>query len=82
MFYNEETYAALIDSGRVTTWADGYGNWHALVPETMASALVARGAIWFELRARYTTPDGPPRRPKVVQAPTTREGMTHWKEVE
>lgn len=40
----------------VTTWADGYGVWHASVPLTdspMRNALAARKAIHTELEARY-----------------------------
>lgn len=83
MRYDPETYAHLLASGRVQTWADGSGRWHALVPDTMvAPMLVARGAIWHELRQRYTTTDGRiPPRPIIERAPTTREGMAHYQEV-
>jgi len=41
---------------RIHTWADGYGRWHALVPATMASPIIAaRGAIRRELEGRSET---------------------------
>ncbi len=64
MRYNAEKYQELLDSGRVRTWTDGFGRWRVSVPKSMAApALVARGAIWHELRQRETKADGtvPPR---------------------
>ena len=37
---------------RVSTWADGFGRWHAAVPDTSDGARVARAAIRAELKAR------------------------------
>lgn len=41
---------------RIHTWADGYGRWHALVPVSMASPIIAaRGAIRDELERHEET---------------------------
>lgn len=39
-------------ASRVTTWADGFGIWHAVVPATADAVSVARRAIRLELTAR------------------------------
>lgn len=64
MRYDADKYEELINSGRVRTWADGFGRWRVSVPKSMvAPKLVAVGAIWHELRKRETTTGGdvPPR---------------------
>ena len=38
----------------ITTWADGYGLWHAKVPTGYDQGKVARRAILAELRQRGT----------------------------
>lgn len=43
--------------GKVHTWADSYGTWHASVPLTDDSAEVARNAIIAELRQRWDAPN-------------------------
>lgn len=37
---------------RVTTWADGFGRWHAVVPNTPDAEKVARAEIRHELEIR------------------------------
>ena len=39
----------------VTTWANGYGVWHARVPATSDAHSVARRAIQREITAREST---------------------------
>lgn len=38
----------------ITTWADGYGLWHARVPNTADSEQIAKHAIMSELCQRET----------------------------
>lgn len=64
MRYSADKYERLISSGRIKTWCDSHDRWRVSVPTTMAAPkLVAVGAIWHELRKRYTKTDGtiPPR---------------------
>lgn len=45
---------------RIDTWADGYGRWHALVPETMAGPMIAaRVAIRAQGIQRMTDQGSP-----------------------
>lgn len=67
-----ERIESLIETGVVNTWSDGYGIWHATVPDSLGEK-VAQAAIWFELRARYDTRLYTMPRPRVE----LRRSLTH-----
>ena len=62
-----------------TTWADGYGQWHASVPITTPArqAAAARRAIRAELAARGTDPAYPLR---VTRERVTNHGTVIYRE--
>lgn len=56
---SDDTIRLAIDSGRVVTWADGFGRWYASVPATMAHPMgVAKLAIRLELQDREAAGPG------------------------
>lgn len=61
----------------ITTWADGFGIWHATVPLTGDSAKVARRAILDELRQRGSVSAS---RVKVEREHVTNHGTVHYRE--
>lgn len=67
----------------VTTWADGYGVWHASVPlvgDERIEAETARVAIWAELSARDVDRKYA-RVLAVVREGTTSHGTVKYREV-
>ena len=66
---------------KVTTWADGFGIWHASVPLSGSrhkDALTARKAIRDELTARGVSLD---YALKVTRERVTFHGTAHYREV-
>lgn len=64
----------------VTTWADGYGNWHASVPlsDPTTETRQARAAIRAELRARDAIGNG--YRLKIRRECVTNHGTAIYRE--
>lgn len=66
----------------VTTWADGFGVWHASVPLTdgrQRDAMTARKAIQAELEERYA-PNYDPSTLHVTREHVTNHGTVHYRE--
>ena len=66
---------------KITTWADGFGIWHASVPLSGSrhkDAMTARKAIRDELTARGVTPN---YILKVTRERITNHGTAHYREV-
>lgn len=61
---------ARMASGEVETWADGYGRWYARVRTSYAAPkVVARAAVWIELRDRGDTRTHVVPKPDLERAP-------------
>ena len=66
---------------KITTWADGFGIWHASVPLSGSrhkDAMTARKAILKELAARNVSDD---YRLRVTRERITNHGTAHYREV-
>ena len=66
---------------KITTWADGFGIWHASVPLSGSrhkDAMTARKAIRDELDARDVSPTYALR---VTREHITNHGTAHYREV-
>lgn len=80
MIYDHETYGALVRSGALRTWSDGFGRWYVEVSETIAGPmLAARGAVWYELRTRAATPADP--NGDAVPLPRLERAPAEWQAV-
>lgn len=71
---------------RITTWADGFGVWHASVPisdSRQRDAMTARKAIHAELKLRYEAWNRPydPSTLHVTRERVTNHGTVIYKEV-
>lgn len=67
---------------KVTTWADGFGRWHASVPlsdSRQRDAMTARRAILAELEERYA-PNFDPRNFSVTREHVTNHGTAIYVE--
>lgn len=70
----------------VTTWADGFGRWHASVPisgSPQRDAMAARKAILAELKLRYDAWNRPfdPSTLRVTRERITNHGTVIYQEV-